>query len=81
MTVLTLDQLQPGEVGTVVRVSAQGPLRRRMLDMGLTHGVEVRMLRLAPLGDPVEFSLRGYSLSLRRTEAQRIEIQRPEVTL
>jgi ferrous iron transport protein A len=80
MTILTLDQLQPGEVGTVVRVGAQGPLRRRMLDMGLTHGVEVRMLRLAPLGDPVEFSLRGYSLSLRRTEAQSVEVQRPEVT-
>jgi ferrous iron transport protein A len=81
MAALTLDQLQPGETGTVVRVAAQGPLRRRMLDMGLTHGVEVRMLRLAPLGDPVEFLVRGYSLSLRRNEAQHVEIQRQGVAL
>lgn len=72
----TLAQLKPGQEGTVLAVTGQGPLRRRLLEMGLTPGVRIRVQKKAPLGDPLELLLRGYVLSLRREEARSIIISR-----
>ncbi len=72
---LTLDQLGPGQTATVARVGGLGRIRRRIMDMGVTRGVEIKMLRAAPMGDPIEYRLRGYNLSLRRSEAQMIEVE------
>ena len=71
---MTLNALGPGETGRVAAVSGGGPLRQRLLDMGLTPGVSVRVVRRAPLGDPMEIELRGYVLSLRGDDARRITI-------
>ncbi len=70
----SLDQLEPGDAGTVVELRACGPLRRRMLDMGLIPGTAVEVLRVAPLGDPMEVRIRGYNLSLRKKEAATIAV-------
>lgn len=70
----TLDQLLPGQSGRVTRVSGEGALRRRLMDMGLVAGVDVMLLKRAPLGDPLEYKLRGYHLSLRKSEAQTIQV-------
>jgi ferrous iron transport protein A len=75
MAGITLAELKPGQRGTVVRVGGIGAVRRRMLDMGLTAGTEVTAVRRAPLGDPIEFTVRGYNLSLRQNEAQSIQIE------
>jgi ferrous iron transport protein A len=69
-----LSELKPGESGTVLQVEGNKSIRRRMLDMGLVKGAEVHMKRIAPLGDPIEFVVRGYSLSLRKTEAHAIHV-------
>lgn len=71
----TLDQLMPGQTGTVTRLSGRGPARQRMLDMGLVTGAEVRVVRMAPLGDPIEFRVMGYHLSLRRDEAREVHVR------
>lgn len=70
----TLDQLLPGQSGRVTKVSGEGALRRRLMDMGLVAGVDVMLLKRAPLGDPLEYKLRGYHLSLRKSEAQMIQV-------
>ncbi len=62
---MTLREMKPGQ---------SGPLKRRIMDMGITPGVEVKVVKMAPLGDPVEIRIRGYELSLRREEAARIEV-------
>ncbi len=69
-----LSELKPGESGTVLQVEGNKSIRRRMLDMGLVKGAEVHVKRIAPLGDPIEFVVRGYSLSLRKTEAHAIHV-------
>jgi DtxR family transcriptional regulator, Mn-dependent transcriptional regulator len=74
-TFTTLDQLTPGQTATVQCISADRPVRRRMMDMGLTRGVPIEMVKASPFGDPIEYKLRGYSLSLRKTEAQMVEIK------
>ena len=66
--------LAVGETARVVRISDDDEISRRLLEMGVTPGVEIRRLGAAPLGDPLEFELRGYRLSLRRAEAQHVEI-------
>ncbi len=71
----TLDQLRPGQKGRVKRVRGEGLLRRRLMDMGMVAGVEVEMLKTAPLGDPIEYRLCGYHLSLRKNEARCIELE------
>ena len=71
----TLDQLTPGQKAKVTKVGGMGAVRRRLMDMGLVSGVEVELLKAAPLGDPLEYRLRGYHLSLRKAEAQGIEIE------
>ena len=74
-TTMTLAQLDPGQTANVVKIRGEGPLRRRLLDMGITHGVGIEVVRVSPLGDPVEYKLRGYNLSLRKAEAQLIEVE------
>jgi ferrous iron transport protein A len=66
--------LETGQTASVVRVAGTGDVSRRLLEMGVTPGVEIRRLGAAPMGDPLEFELRGYRLSLRRKEAQQVEI-------
>ena len=75
MTVKMLNQLKPGERATIVKVGGQGPVRRRILDMGVVKGAEIEVVRVAPLGDPVEFLIKGYNLSLRKSEAQQIQVE------
>jgi DtxR family Mn-dependent transcriptional regulator len=76
-TQIPLHKLGVGQRGVVVRVGGKGPARRRMMDMGLVPGSEVKVVRVAPLGDPVEFELKGYSLSLRKSEARDITVEVP----
>jgi len=73
--VTQLAKLELGGRGRIVRVSGNGDVSRRLLEMGVTPGVEVHLLRAAPLGDPLEFEIRGYRLSLRRGEAEKIDIE------
>ena len=65
----TLDQFAIGEKGVVKSVTAEGAIKRRLFDMGVTPGAEVFMRKRAPLGDPIEITLRGYELTLRKSEA------------
>jgi len=74
---VSLHELKVGQRGIVVRVGGQGPVRRRMMDMGLVAGAEVKVVRVAPLGDPVEFEVKGYHLSLRRSEARNVIVEVP----
>lgn len=71
----TLKDAQVGETVTVTAIKGAGALRRRVMDMGLTRGTEVYIRKLAPLGDPVEVTVRGYELSLRKQEAEMVQIQ------
>lgn len=70
----TLKDVQPGDRAVVVKLHGEGPLKRRIMDMGITKGVEVLVQKVAPLGDPIEVKVRGYELSLRKTEADMIEV-------
>ena len=71
----TLKDAKVGETGKVVRLNGAGPLKRRIMDMGITKGVEVYIRKVAPLGDPLETTVRGYELSIRRADAEMIEIE------
>ena len=71
---MTLNQLKSGTAGKIVFVGGQGALRRRLMDMGLTPGTKVTLRKVAPLGDPLELHLRGYELTLRKEDAQNIEV-------
>ena len=71
----TLDVFAIGESGTIVKVNGEGRVRRRLFDMGLTPGAEVSLRKKAPLGDPIAITLRGYELSLRKDEAQNVEVE------
>jgi ferrous iron transport protein A len=75
MSVKTLNQLKPGERATIVKVGGEGAVRRRILDMGVVSGADIEVVRVAPLGDPVEFRVKGYNLSLRKSEAQNIQVE------
>ena len=70
----TLGSLRPGHSARVVRVRGEGALQLRIMEMGLTRGVEVQVLKTAPLGDPLEIAVRGYVLSLRRADAALVEV-------
>ena len=70
----TVKDMKIGQIALVVKVHGEGALRRRIMDMGITKGVEIRLRKLAPLGDPMELSVRGYELSLRKADAEMIEI-------
>lgn len=71
----TLKDLKVGETAVVKRLHGEGPVKRRIMDMGLTKGVEVHIRKVAPLGDPMEVTVRGYELSLRKSDAEMIEIE------
>ncbi|BAK47263.1 MAG: ferrous iron transport protein A [Lachnospiraceae bacterium] len=68
----TLREAQVGETVTVKKVNGAGPVRRRIMDMGITKGIEVYIRKVAPLGDPVEVTIRGYELSIRKNDAEMI---------
>ncbi|MFZ3151062.1 MAG: FeoA family protein [Anaerolineaceae bacterium] len=71
----TLRQAKPGDTVTVVRLHGAGPVKRRLMDMGITKGTELMIRKVAPLGDPIEVNLRGYELSIRKIDAEIIEVQ------
>lgn len=71
----TLKQTKVGDTVKVVKLHGEGAVKRRIMDMGLTKGVEVYIRKVAPLGDPVEITVRGYELSLRKADAEMIEIE------
>lgn len=71
----TLKQAKVGDCVKVVKLHGEGAVKRRIMDMGITKGVEIKVRRVAPLGDPMEVTVRGYELSLRKTDAQMIEIE------
>ena len=71
----TLKDAKVGESVTVARLRGEGAVKRRIMDMGITKGVEIYVRKVAPLGDPVEVTVRGYELSLRKADADMIEVQ------
>ena len=71
----TLKQAKVGSTVTVVKLHGEGAVKRRIMDMGITKGVAIYVRKVAPLGDPVEVSVRGYELSLRKADAEMIEVQ------
>lgn len=71
----TLNQVKVGETVKVTKIAGEGPVKRRIMDMGITKGVEVYVRKVAPLGDPVEVTVRGYELSLRKADAEMIEVE------
>ena len=70
----TLKDAKVGETVTVTRLHGEGPVKRRIMDMGITKGVEIHVRKVAPLGDPIELNLRGYELSIRKAEAEMIQV-------
>ena len=71
----TLKEAKVGENVSVVKLHGEGAVKRRIMDMGITRGVEVHIRKVAPLGDPIEVTVRGYELSLRKADAEMIEIR------
>lgn len=71
----TLKEVACGQSATVKKLSGTGPVKRRIMDMGITKGVEVFVRKVAPLGDPMEVTVRGYELSIRKADAEMIEIE------
>ena len=71
----TLKNLKVGQTATVVKLHGEGPVRRRIMDMGITKGVEIYVRKVAPLGDPMELTVRGYELSLRKADAEMVEVR------
>ena len=71
----TLREVPVGESATVVKIHGEGAVRRRIMDMGITKGTEVYIRKVAPLGDPIEITVRGYELSLRKADAEMIETE------
>ena len=72
---MTLKEAGIGSTVTVVKVGSEGALKRRIMDMGITKGVQIYVRKVAPLGDPVEVTVRGYELSLRKADADLIEVK------
>ena len=71
---MTLRDVSVGQTVKVTRLNGDGPVKRRIMDMGITKGVEIYVRKVAPLGDPVEITVRGYELSLRKADAEMIEV-------
>ena len=70
----TLKDIKVGQSATVVKLHGEGPVRRRIMDMGITKGVEIYVRKMAPLGDPMELHVRGYELSLCKADAEMVEV-------
>lgn len=73
---MTLRDLKIGEEGSVVSIGEKGPIRRRIMDMGITPGAVIKVVKVAPMGDPIEINIRGYELSLRKDEASQIIVNK-----
>jgi ferrous iron transport protein A len=73
---LTLRDIEIGQSCKVVKLHGEGAIKRRIMDMGLTKGVVVKIVKVAPLGDPIEMNVRGYELSLRKADAELIEVEK-----
>mgnify|MGYP000056059215 FL=1 len=71
---MTLKEVSVGQTVKVVKLDGEGPVKRRIMDMGITKGVEVYVRKVAPLGDPIEVTVRGYELSIRKADAAMIEV-------
>ena len=71
----TLAQIKVGGLATVIKLHGEGAVKRRIMDMGITRGTQVEIRKLAPLGDPIEVKVRGYELSIRKADAEKIEIE------
>lgn len=71
----TLREIKIGESATVIKLHGEGAVKRRIMDMGLTKGIGVTVRKVAPLGDPIEITVRGYELSLRKADAEMIEVE------
>ena len=72
---MTLRDVKIGETAKVVKLNGEGPVKRRIMDMGLTKGVEVFVRKVAPLGDPIEVTVRAYELSIRKADAEMVEVE------
>lgn len=72
---MTLKEVKPGATVKVVKISGEGAVKRRIMEMGLTKGIEVFVRKVAPLGDPVEVTVRGYELSVRKADAELVEVE------
>jgi len=77
--VLTLKEINPGGVVHVTKINGEGALKRRIMEMGITKGVRIRVRKVAPLGDPIEITVRGYELSLRKDDAGLVEVEAERV--
>ena len=71
----TLRDIPIGGKAKVIKIYGEGPIKRRIMDMGITKGVKIRVIKTAPLGDPIEITVRGYELSLRKEDAEKIEVE------
>ena len=71
----TLKETKIGETVTVVKINGEGAVKRRIMDMGVTKGTEIYVRKVAPLGDPIEVTVRGYELSLRKADAEMIQVE------
>ena len=71
---MTLFDLEVGQTGTIRKIGTTGALKQRFMDMGITKGTEVKVMKIAPLGDPIEIVIRGYNLSVRKDDARKIEL-------
>ena len=71
----TLKEIKPGETVRVTKIGSFGAIKRRIMDMGITKGIEIYVRKVAPLGDPIEVTVRGYELSLRKADAENIEVE------
>ncbi len=71
----TLREIKVGGTAKVVKLHGEGPVKRRIMDMGITKGVDVYVRKVAPLGDPIELMVRGYELSIRKSDAEMIEVE------
>ena len=72
---MTLDQMKPGESAKVAALKGEGAVKRRIMDMGITKGTDVYVRKVAPLGDPIELTVRSYELSVRKADAEMIEVE------
>ena len=76
---MTINDLKIGQGGTISEVGGEGPLRLRFLDMGLIPGTKVQLQKIAPMGDPIQIRIRGYELTIRREDAEKITLQENEL--
>jgi ferrous iron transport protein A len=71
----SLKELKPGEKAVITKITGEGAVKRRLMDMGVTRGAEVTVRKVAPLGDPIEVNIRGYELTFRKSEAENIQVE------